>query len=451
MFDSIELHPKLVKAFEPLKWTTPTEVQQATVAQALEGKDLLISAETGSGKTGAYLIPILHQIMSEAKPRAGTRALIMVPTRELALQVKKDCEALCKFSGIKSMIVRGGQEFEYQASLLRRNPEIVIATPGRLTEHLEKKTAELNDIEFLVLDECDRMLDMGFREEVIDITKYCTKKHQSLLLSATLKHKGVAGVASSILTEPEFIKIKTEALQENITQQIIFTDGPKHKEKLVAWLLDNEDFEKAIVFTKTRVQSEQLANVLRYNKLKVNTLHGEVQQDIRNKIMSKFREGVVDVIVATDLAARGLDVDGVDLVINFDIAQSGDEHVHRVGRTGRAGQEGLAISLVNNFDYNLMSSIERYLKIKFERREIDPLKAKYNGPKNVKANGKAVGVKKKKAAPAKEAKKPVKQRHQKAKDKGKRRIPKGVNTPETGGFAPVKKKKSNTPPESSAD
>lgn len=445
MFDAIELHPKLAKAFEPLKWTTPTEVQANTIEQALSGKDLLISAETGSGKTGAYLIPILHQIMSEAKPRLGTRALVLVPTRELAQQVKKDCDALCNFSGVKSMIVRGGQEFEYQASLLRRNPEIIIATPGRLTEHLEKQTADLADVEFLVLDECDRMLDMGFREEVLDITKHCTSKHQSLLLSATLKHKGVASIASSILNEPEFIKIKTEALQENIRQQLIYSDGPKHKEKLVTWLLDNEDFEKAIVFTKTRIQAEQLANVLRYNKLNVATLHGEVQQDIRNKIMSKFREGAVNVVIATDLAARGLDVEGVDLVINFDMAQSGDEHVHRVGRTGRAGQTGLAICLINNFDYNLMSSIERYLKIKFERREIDSLKAKYKGPKNVKANGKAAGSKKKKADTGKVTKKPAKKRHDK--DKGKRRVPKGVNTPESGGFATLKKKKKLAPPD----
>jgi superfamily II DNA/RNA helicase len=444
LFDSIELHPKLTKAFDLLKWSEPTDVQAKSIQQALDNKDLLISAETGSGKTGAYLIPILHNLMSETKPHSGTRVLILVPTRELALQVKKDCEALCKFSGIKSMIVRGGQEFQYQASLLRRNPEIVIATPGRLTEHLEKQTADLSDVECVVLDECDRMLDMGFREEVLDITAKCTSKHQNLLLSATLKHKGVAQVASSILTDPEFIKIKTESLQENIHQQVIFTDGPKHKEKLVGWLLDHEKFEKAIVFTKTRVQAEQLANVLRFNKLNVNTLHGEVEQDTRNKIMAKFREGVVDVIVATDLAARGLDVDGVDLVVNFDMAQSGDEHVHRVGRTGRAGQEGLAISLVSNFDYNLMSSIERYLKIKFERRVIDSLKAKYSGPKNIKANGKAAGTKKKKIVKT-EAKKPVKVRAQKLKDKGKRRVPKGENTPESGGFAPIKKKKTPTP------
>ncbi len=442
MFESIELHPKLHKAIEAIKWQTPTDVQKHSIEPALAGKDLLISAETGSGKTGAYLIPSLHAIMSEGKPASGIRMLIMVPTRELALQVKKDCEALCQFSGIKSVIIRGGQEFQYQASLLRRNPEIVIATPGRLTEHLEKQTTSLSDVEFIVLDECDRMLDMGFRDEVLDIVGHCTGKHQSLLLSATLKHKGVAQVAQSILNEPEFIKIKTDSLQENIHQQIIFSDGVKHKEKLVSWLLDHEDFEKAIVFTKTRAQAVELTNVLRYNKLKVSSLHGEVEQDIRNKIMAKFREGVVNVIVATDLAARGLDVDGVDLVINFDMAQSGDEHVHRVGRTGRAGQSGLAISLITTHDYNLMSSIERYLKIKFERRVIDPLKSVYTGPKNLKANGKAAGSKKKKAA--KSTKPAAKKRHKK--DIGKRREPaKVANTPETGGFAPIKRKPKPTP------
>jgi len=440
LFDSSDLHPKLNSAFAALKWSTPTEVQEKSLPLALQGKDLLISAETGSGKTGAYLIPALHSIMSESKPKSGVRLLIMVPTRELALQVKKDCEALCQFSGVKSMIIRGGQEFQYQASLLRRNPEVVIATPGRLTEHLESGTADLSDVEYLVLDECDRMLDMGFRDEVLAITQKCTGNPQNLLLSATLKHKGVAKVANTLLTEPEFIKIKSDVLQENIRQEIIFTDDVKHKEKLVHWLLTNEKYEKAIVFTKTRVQAEQLSNVMRYHKLRVNSLHGEVAQDARNKVMAKFREGAVDIIVATDLAARGLDVDGVDLVINFDMAQSGDEHVHRVGRTGRAGQSGLAICLVTSLDYTLMSSIERYLKVNFIRRTIEPLKAKYGGPKNLKANGKPVGAKKKKGgkdAGNKKAKKSPR------KNTGKRKA--SVNEPETGGFAPIKKKKVDNP------
>lgn len=437
MFDSIELHPKLITAFNDLKWTTPTDVQKSSITQALAGKDLLISAETGSGKTGAYLIPALHRMMSAPTPNSGSRLLILVPTRELALQVKKDCEALCKQSNIKSVIIRGGQEFQYQASLLRRNPEVIIATPGRLTEHLSKATVDLSDVDCLVLDECDRMLDMGFRDEVLEITKHCTGKPQNLLLSATLKHKGVAQIAESILKDPEFIKIKTDALQENIQQQIIFTDGPKHKEKITDWLLKHEQFEKAIVFTKTREQANQLGNVLRYHQVKVSTLHGEVEQDIRNKIMSKFREGAINVIVATDLAARGLDVGGVDLVINFDMAQSGDEHVHRVGRTGRAGQSGLAISLISSIDYNLMSSIERYLRINFERRTVDPLKGKYNGPKNIKGNGKAAGIKKKKKSTIE--KKTVKKRTNK--NIGKRREPsKPINKIETGGFAPLKKK-----------
>ncbi|TCS38894.1 DEAD/DEAH box helicase [Reinekea marinisedimentorum] len=443
MFSSSNLHPKLVQAIESLNWLEPTEVQQQSLPLALEGKDLLIHAETGSGKTGAYLIPVLHKIMSEAKPKSGTRALVMVPTRELAQQAKKDCDSLTQFSGVKSVIIRGGQEFQYQASLLRRNPEIVIATPGRMTEHLNSKTADLSDVEFVILDECDRMLDMGFRDEVLAITNHCTSKHQSLLLSATLRHKGVTAIASSLLTDPQLVKIKTEQLQSNITQQVILTDDDKHKEKLVLWLLSNETFEKAIVFTKTRASAQQLNNVLRYHKLRTASLHGEIAQDERNKVMAKFREGAVNVIVATDLAARGLDVDGVDLVINFDMAQSGDEHVHRVGRTGRAGQTGLAISLINSFDYSLMSSIERYLKLHFERRVIDSLKAKYSGPKNLKANGKPAGTKRKKSAKESTKKKIPKHASRKRKDIGKRRAP--VNQPTDGGFTPIKKKKTTLP------
>lgn len=443
MFESFDIHPKLLKAIDAQKWQTPTDVQQQSIPKAMDGIDLLVSAETGSGKTGVYLIPSIHKMLSEPKPKSGTRLLVLVPTRELAQQVKKDCERLTQFTGIKSVIIRGGQEFQFQASLLRKDPEIIIATPGRLTEHLNKKTAYLEDVDTLVLDECDRMLDMGFRDEVLDIAKHCTGEHQSLLLSATLKHKGVAQVADDILDEPEFIAVKPAVLQENIQQQIVFSDGPAHKTKLVNHLLNKETFDKAIVFTKTRDQAEQLANNLRYNQLRVNSLHGEISQDQRNVIMSKFREGVIDVIVATDLAARGLDVEGVDLVINFDMAQSGDEHVHRVGRTGRAGQSGKAISLIAAHDYNLMSSIERYLKLTFERTVVDSLKAKYNGPTKVKANGKAAGVKKKKATPSKKDTKKLKKRHNK--DVGKRRAPaKAAQNIEDGGFAPLKKKKPAT-------
>lgn len=444
MFATFQLHPKLNAAIDQQKWEQPTDVQSASIPKALEGQDLLISAETGSGKTAAYLLPALHRILSERKPKSGIRVLIMVPTRELAQQVMKDCESLTQFTGLKSMVVRGGQEFEYQASLLRRNPEIVIATPGRLTEHLNKNSTDLMDVECLILDECDRMLDMGFRDEVLQIASQIQSEHQTMLLSATLKHRGVGAVAKNILKDAEFIQIKPELLQENITQQRIFTDGPAHKTKLVNWLLSNETYEKAIVFTKTRVQADSVAENLRFHQKRVATLHGEVSQDNRNRIMAKFREGAVDVIVATDLAARGLDVDGVDLVINFDVAQSGDEHVHRVGRTGRAGQSGLAISLVAAHDYNLMSSIERYLGIRFEARQIDNLKAKYNGPTKLKSSGKAAGHKKKK--PVSDKKKAVKPKKRRTKDIGKRRTPAAPEQSiEDGGFKPLKKKKKLAP------
>lgn len=446
MFASFQLHPKLNAAIDQQDWEQPTDVQNASIPKALDGLDLLISAETGSGKTAAYLLPALHRVLSERKPKAGIRILVMVPTRELAQQVKKDCETLTQFTGLQSVVIRGGQEFQYQAALLRRNPEIVIATPGRMTEHLHKHSTDLMDVECLVLDECDRMLDMGFRDEVLEIAKHINNEHQTLLLSATLKHRGVGAVAKDILNDAEFIQIKPEMLQENITQQRIFSDGPAHKTKLVNWLLSNETYQKAIVFTKTRVQADELTKALRFHQKRVATLHGEIDQDHRNQIMSRFREGVVDVIVATDLAARGLDIDGVDLVINFDVAQSGDEHVHRVGRTGRAGQKGLAVSLIAAHDYNLMSSIARYLGITFEEREIDSLKAKYKGPSRVKSSGKAAGSKKKK--PVEEKKKSVKPKKRRTRDIGKRRTPATAKPElEDGGFKPLKKKKTQSPGE----
>lgn len=395
LFVDFPLEKPLIKALEKLQLTTATEVQQRAIDPALSGKDLMVSAPTGSGKTVAFLLPILNRMLLEKAPNTGTRVLILLPTRELALQTQKNIEKLAAFTYIKSGLIIGGEAFKHQIATIRKNPEILIATPGRLVEHIEKGHPDFKDLEIMVLDEADRMLDMGFAIDMNTIADSCSPNRQNLLFSATLDHKQL-GVISKGFSDPEMIEVGSKKTPlDNIQQQLVLADDIKHKEKLVAALLDEQVATRVFIFCNTRVHCQQLSNLLRYKKYRVNFIHGEVSQSDRKQIMNQFRSGGLDVLVATDLAARGLDIEDVDLVINFNIAQSGDDHVHRVGRTGRAGKQGLAVTLIDSNEWHQMSSIERYLKFRFERRIVKGLKARYTGPKKVKKSGKAVGAKKK--------------------------------------------------------
>lgn len=442
MFSLFNLHHCLTKQLSELKFTEPTPVQSATIPPAVEGQDLLVSAETGSGKTAAFLLPTLHRLLTVKPTGQGTRALVLVPTRELARQVAKQCEKLAAASRIQVGMITGGASFKYQFSMLRKEPEVVIATPGRLLEHIERGTTDFSDLEVLVLDEADRMLDMGMSEEVLQIVALCNKDRQTLLFSATLNHHGLKKITDQVMREPEVIRLSGARDQHSsIRQQIIPADDNIHKEALLTWLLKNETFDKALVFTNTKVQADRLGAALRTKELRINALHGDMDQDSRNQVMEMLRGGVINILVATDVAARGLDVKGVDLVINFDMARNGTDYVHRIGRTGRAGEEGLAISLISAQEWNLMSGIEHYLRLQFERRSIKPLKGSYSGPKKQKRSGKAVGSKKGKVEEKKETTK-VKHRLRDKKNIGKRRAPSGEKREEgkETGFGPLKKK-----------
>ncbi|MEH6549014.1 MAG: DEAD/DEAH box helicase [Pseudomonadales bacterium] len=445
LLNELPLHKQLFKALDKLGFTEATAVQSQAIPAALAGKDLMVSAQTGSGKTAAFLLPVLERMLAQDVPNSGTRVLILLPTRELALQTQKHFEQLAEFTYIKCGLIIGGEAFKHQVATLRKNPEVLIATPGRLVEHIEKGTPDFKSLEILVLDEADRMLDMGFAVDMHTISSSCNKDRQNLLFSATLRHKGLGRVTETF-KDPQSIEVDSHRQQHShIKQQRILADDIKHKEKLVAALITEEEARKVMVFCNTRVQCEQLSHLLRYKKFKVNYIHGEISQNDRKQIMNQFRQGGLEVLVATDLAARGLDIDGVDLVINFTIAQSGDDHVHRVGRTGRAGHEGKAITLVSASEWNAMSGIERYLKIRFESRAISGLKAEYSGPKKVKSSGKAAGSKKKKIEAKKT--KAVKKKATKKTSKKKPPAPRGESsnsgtTQESNdGFGVLRKKK----------
>ena len=451
MFADINFHHRLLTGLEQLDIAEPTEVQSLVLPLALAGRDVQVCAETGSGKTLAYLLPILEKLLQQEAPQSATRALVLVPTRELARQVFKTAKHFCDLTELNVGLLTGGDEFRYQAAMLRKNPEIIVSTPGRLVDHLKRGTAELGDLEFLVLDEADRMLDMGFAEDMELIVGKAAVERQTFMLSATLRHEGIGRIARAMLKDAAEVTTKTVQDQhEYIRQQRILADDNAHKDRLLVWLLANESYDKAIIFVNKRIEVDRLNDFLRRHREGIAMLHGEMTQDERNYVMQSLREGKRNILVATDVAARGLDVEGVDLVINYDLARKGDEYVHRIGRTGRAGKEGLAISLISPHEWNLKASIERYLQQQMEARKVAGLEGSYKGPKKVKASGKAAGGKKKPKPKGAAAKKAAAKKTAARSDKKKlgprpsrpkaREENKGTLM-DSEGFAPIKKKK----------
>lgn len=427
-FSTFNLHTSLQKTLDQNGFTAPTPVQQRTIPQCLEGKNLLVSAKTGSGKTLAFLLPTLHNLLTNPNYYAGTRALVLVPTRELAQQIFLQAQQLLEGTSLKAGLITGGEDFKKQQNLLRKSTAIVIATPGRVLELLTLDTAPFDDLETLILDEADRMLDMGFSEDVLTIARHCNSSRQTLLFSATLTHEGVLKMAEKVLGKYELVALNTLRDElPHIEQQIVLADDNAHKQKLLAWLLQNETFEKALVFSNSRAQADALCDPLRATGVRAIVLHGEMDQKERQRVMKLYREGVVNVLIATDLAARGLDIKGIQLVINFEVPRNGINYIHRIGRTGRSDETGLTITLVKHTEWNLMKSIERFLRQSFIRRNIKELAGKFQGPKKLKTSGKSVGGKKK-TEDKKEKPEKIKIRHRDKKNIGKRRVPSSNTT-----------------------
>lgn len=395
MFPDIALHPQLEANLNALGFSEATAVQQQAVPLLLEGQDLLVSAPTGSGKTAAYLIPAVQSMAGQKSPARQPRALVLVPVRELAEQVQSQFARLTEELDLEAVSIVGGEDFKVQEKKLAQ-ADLVIATPGRLIPHLENGSLELDSLDLLILDEADRMLETGFKDNLDQIITASPDIRQTLLISATLP-TSIRSLAEHVLVDAEWVKVgqKREAAV-GIQQFILLSDDPAHKDKQLTWLLNNEPYKKAIVFSNSKTKAKQLDGFLRYHKFKAALLHGDVQQKGRFATIEGFRKGSINVLVTTDLAARGLDVEGVDLVINLEMPRKGDDYLHRIGRTGRAGESGQAISLIDPSEWNLMSSIERYLKTRFQRKFIQELAGFYKGPKKVKASGKAAGSKKKK-------------------------------------------------------
>ena len=466
-FDELELTEPLLRGLAKAGFDTPTAVQQQVIPAAMQRLDLLVSAATGSGKTVAFLLPIMQHLLDQRPVHDSPRVLILVPTRELARQIHAHFMDIGSYTRLTVEVITGGENRGHQVSALRRNPDILVATPGRMLEHLETGEAELGDLEHLVLDEADRMLDMGFAEQVFAILGHCRRERQSLLFSATLQQRGLTGLAERLLREPQTIIV--DVVREphpDITHQILLSDEPEHKREQLLRLLRDEPAEaagdqapapptamhagKTLVFVNTRERADQLGNWLIGQQQRCAVLHGDLDQRERKRVMGLFRDGSVDVLIATDVAARGLDVPGVQRVINFDVPRSGDDYLHRTGRTGRAGEQGLAITLVSSQEWNRMEGIQRYLRLDVKQRAIKGLEARFKGaPSRAKPGKKKLdpAARAKAAKAAKQAQtgnqpKP-KDRARDRKNIGKRRKPASDAATSAGteaGFEPPKRR-----------
>ncbi|PRC91081.1 DEAD/DEAH box helicase [Solimicrobium silvestre] len=389
-FEQIGLHASLLKALTEAGYTKPTPVQQQAVPAAIAGRDLLVSSQTGSGKTAAFMLPALHKFASNEqindtaagektpnqerqsarsrgdRPRfqaAKPKMLVLTPTRELALQVTTATDKYGSFlRKIRAVSILGGMPYPKQMQLLAKNPEILVATPGRLIDHMESGKIDFSELEILVLDEADRMLDMGFIDDIEKIVDATPATRQTMLFSATLD--GVVGnMARRITNNPMIIQIAgSTAKHENISQRVHFVDDMSHKNRLLDHLLRDETLDQAVIFTATKRDADTIADRLNIAGFAAAALHGDMHQGARNRTLDGLRRGQVRVLVATDVAARGIDVPAITHVFNYDLPKFPEDYVHRIGRTGRAGRNGVAISLVNHAESMNVKRIERFTK-----------------------------------------------------------------------------------------
>jgi ATP-dependent RNA helicase RhlE len=371
-FLELGLTKRVATALESFGFTEPTEIQKQAIPVILAGRDVLASAETGSGKTAAYALPIIQMIKgsSERKPRV----LVLVPTRELALQVQSQFERFSDSSGMRSVVVYGGTGYEKQTRILRRGVDVIVATPGRLFDHIERGNADLSKVSMLVLDEADRMLDMGFMPQVRRIVDETAEKHQTLLFSATI-NKSVERSATEFLSNPVTVNINSAQLEPSAIEQRVYHVSELEKDALLMQLIKEQPLTNSVlVFARTRHKAAKIRKKLCAGDIRAEEIHGDISQSQREKTLARYRDGLFSVLVATDIAARGLDIPSISHVVNYDLPNSAADYVHRIGRTGRAGRSGVALSFVCADQRHLMRDIE-----KVTGRPMDPSSEGNNG------------------------------------------------------------------------
>ena len=373
-FSTLGLDSSLLDNLARLGYAEATPVQAQAIPAVLAGGDLLVSSQTGSGKTAAFVLPGLQRLRTaSARPGKGPRMLVLTPTRELAMQVQKATHGYCSGQKLLTACLVGGVPFGKQLPLVRRAVDIVIATPGRLKDHLDRGSVDLKRVELLVLDEADRMLDMGFQEEIDSILARAPQERQTLLFSATLA--GVVGrLAARVTRNPKRIEIsRREEAKPDIAQHALLADDDAHKGRMLDALLRETDVEQALVFTAMKRTAAELTLSLVGKGFTAGSLHGDMHQGDRTRTLNQLRDGRMRVLVATDVAARGIDVPGINLVVNYDAPRQASDYVHRIGRTGRAGRTGIAVTFIGHADRSLVRQIERFTGHKVSMMEIEGL------------------------------------------------------------------------------
>jgi len=382
-FEEMGLRKELLRAIEDLKYENPTPVQEQAIPRALEGRDLICCAQTGTGKTAAFALPILHRLSQS--PRADLRAIVLVPTRELALQVEEDISEFAKYLDVRSTLVYGGVPIGPQEMMLRYGADVLVATPGRLIDHMWRGNIDYRNTEYLVLDEADRMLDMGFIDEVTEIVREIPTDRQSMLFSATVDD-GIRRFAKGILRNPVRVEVAPPATTLDEVEQLLVKAPRKDKLTTLEGLIRKLDMRRAIIFAKTKVGASRLASQLQQHKLRASAIHSDRSQSERVRALEAFKAGRIRFLVATDIAARGIDVDDVTHVVNYDLPNSPEDYVHRIGRTARAGRKGTAISLVAPEDSRSVKAIERTINRKLSWLESPAARAS-SEPRRARSKG----------------------------------------------------------------
>ena len=380
-FAELDLEQELLKAIDEMGYERPTQIQAEAIPQALDGRDVLASAPTGTGKTASFVLPALQYLLDFPRKKAGpARMLILTPTRELAMQIADQARDLAKYTSLNIFTITGGVMYQEHADILGTTQDIVVATPGRLMEYIEAERFDCRAIEWLILDEADRMLDMGFGPVVDRLSAECRWRKQTLLFSATLEGKGVEGFTEDLLNNPAEIDAKSSLRErKKITQWYHRADTAEHKLDLLKHII-TEQAERTIVFLKTRERLADLRAQLESAQIPCAWIQGEMPQDRRNNAIARFRDGSVNVLLATDVAARGIDLPDVSHVINYDMPRTADVYLHRIGRTARAGKKGNAISIVEAHDQPMIERVARYTKESIKERFIEGMRPTHKKP-----------------------------------------------------------------------
>lgn len=369
-FEDLDLTDDVLDALYDMHFDECTPIQEKAIPAALEGRDLIAVAQTGTGKTAAFLLPVINEL-GKRKPSDKIKCVVMTPTRELALQIDGQMQGFSYFLPISSLPIYGGTDgagYARQQRGLQMGAEVVIATPGRLLAHLSMGYVDLSEVEFFILDEADRMLDMGFYDDIMQIARKLPETRQTLMFSATMPPK-IQKMAKSLLHDPVEIKIAVSKPTEKVHQKV-YICGERRKEALLLHLFDTVNSRRVIVFASSKLKVKDLARALRRKNLAVGEMHSDLDQNVREEVMRNFRAGNVDILVATDIVARGIDIDDITMVVNFDVPHDAEDYVHRIGRTARAGEEGVAVTLVGERERRKFKYIEDFLGKPVERGEL---------------------------------------------------------------------------------